>query len=222
MVGGLDEVRQAVTLARILRALGVAAIVGAAPSACRDVQGKAPPAEDTSYRLRPGYVVDSVRPVEVELQSFRANLGAPPRGLSGGATSFVSLLAVFSRAVEANDSSALKRMEISAAEFAWLVYPTSPFTRPPFTESPRMVWYQLRVSGQVGLERLLKRRGGSPLRIIGHQCDAAPLLEGENKLWRHCVVQTVGAARDTLSERLFGVIVERQGHFKFASYQNQY
>lgn len=32
----------------------------------------------------------------------------------------------------------------------------------------------------------------------------------------------VATAGDTLSERLFGVVIERYGRFKFASYQNQY
>jgi hypothetical protein len=35
-------------------------------------------------------------------------------------------------------------------------------------------------------------------------------------------VNTLRQSGDTVRERLFGVVIERHGHFKFASYQNQY
>jgi hypothetical protein len=79
----------------------------------------------------------------------------------------------------------------------------------------------LRQSGDVGLKRLLDRRGGLPLRVVSHQCDSQPLFEGDNKLWRGCTVRTISGP-ETTAEKLFGVVIERQGHFKFASYQNQY
>ncbi|HET9425313.1 MAG TPA: hypothetical protein VFO55_08085 [Gemmatimonadaceae bacterium] len=204
---------------RVSLTLSVAAIA-AALSGCRDVQGRAA-AEDTSYRLRPGYVIDSVKPPEVELSEFRAGLGPAPTRLSGGAASFDRLMSAFARAVEGNDSLALQRMQLDAAEFAWLIYPSSPYTKPPYRESPRMVWLQLR-GGDTGLRRLLERRGGERLELVGWQCDPEPAVEGENRLWRRCSVRTIGPSGDTLRERLFGVVVERHGHFKFASYQNQY
>lgn len=207
---------------RVAYALGLVAFIGTAPRACRDVPARAPAAEDTSYRLRPGYVIDSVKPVEVELAAFRDKLGPAPEDFGDAPTSFDRLLADFARAVQAADTAALQRLQISAAEFAWLIYPSSPYTAAPYRQSPQLVWYQLRASGDPGLNRLLARRGGSPLRIVGHQCDPQPLVEGENKLWRQCSVKTVGASRDTLTEQLFGVVVERGGRFKFASYQNQY
>jgi hypothetical protein len=46
------------------------------------------------------------------------------------------------------------------------------------------------------------------------------VVEGENRLWRNCRVRRVRAAGDTASGRLFGVILERHGRFKFASYGN--
>ena len=198
---------------------GAVAVIATALVACREVPSHA--VEDTSYRLRPGYIVDSVRPIEVELERFRADLGPAPAALAGGAASMAELLSRFARAIEARDTTSLQRMQISAAEFAWLIYPSSPFTKPPYRETPQMVWAQLRM-GDVGLKRLVERRGGSPLRIVSRQCDPEPLIEGDNRLWRRCEVRTVGASGDTLSERLFGVVIERAGHFKFASYQNQY
>lgn len=127
----------------------------------------------------------------------------------------------FARAIETRDTTALRRMQISAAEFAWLIHPSSPFTKPPCRQAPQVVWMQMR-NGDTGLARLLERRGGSPLRIAGRARDPEPLREGENLLWRNCRVRTIGARADTLTERLFGVVVERAGHFKFASWPNQY
>lgn len=219
MVGRLDCLRAEVRLG-LNRTLSVVA-AAAALSGCLDTQGDPEATVDTSYRLRPGYVIDSVKPAEVELEAFRARLGAAPTALTGGASSFNGLLSAFATAVEGRDSLALQRMQIDAAEFAWLIYPSSPYTKPPYRESPRLVWMQLR-AGDAGMRRLLQRRGGDRLRIVGHHCGSDPLVEGENSLWRRCTVTTVSGGADTLHERLFGVVVERKGHFKFASYQNQY
>lgn len=192
----------------------------AALGGCREVRGGAP-AEDTAYRTRPGYVIDSVKPPEIELAEFRARVGPAPTRFHDGATTFDGLMSAFARAVEGNDSLALQRMQLDAAEFAWLVYPSSPYTRPPYRQSPDLAWLQLR-AGDTGLRRLLARRGGAQLRIAGHHCDPEPVVEGDNRLWRHCVVNTLRQSGDTVRERLFGVVIERHGHFKFASYQNQY
>lgn len=215
----MDGLRTEV-MTRSTLAMGVVA-GAAALLACRDTQATSA-VEDTAYRQRPGYIIDSVRPISVELDRFRADLGPAPTALTGGAGSLDGLIARFATAVEANDTTALQRMQISAAEFAWLIYPSSPFTQPPYQQAPQVVWMQLRVRGDVGLHRLLARRGGSPLAIVGHGCDPRPELEGENRIWKHCAVRTVRAPADTATERLFGVVLERGGQFKFASYQNQY
>ena len=199
--------------------MGAVAVMAAALVACRN-GGADGAIEDTTYRSRPGYVIDSVRPIEVELARFRQPLGPAPTELTGGAASLEALLRNFATAVEARDTTALLRMQIDAPEFAWLIYPSSPYTKPPYQQSPQYVWSDLR-HGDVGLTRLLQRRGGQPLRVVGHRCDPEPVVEGENQLWRHCVVQTNDAGT-IVTERLFGVVIQRHGHFKFASYQNQY
>jgi hypothetical protein len=163
-------------------------------------------------------IIDSLRPIEVDLARFRDTLGPAPSLLTGGAESFDALIRRFATAVEGRDSLALRRMQINAAEYAWLVYPSSPLTRPPYQQPPEIAWMLLRQPSDVGLTRLLKRRGGEPLGITSHACDPQPLVEGENKLWRRCTVQTATGG----TERLFGMVVERRGQFKFLSYQNQY
>lgn len=204
------------------RTVAMGVVAGAAALlACRDTPATSA-AEDTTYRQRPGYIIDSVRPISVELDRFRADLGPAPTAFTGGAGSLDGLIARFATAVEANDTTALQQMQISAAEFAWLIYPSSPFIAPPYQQAPQIVWLQLRASGDVGLHRLLARRGGAPLGITGYSCDSRPELEGENRIWKRCAVRSVRAPADTMAERLFGVVIERGGRFKFASYQNQY
>jgi hypothetical protein len=181
----------------------------------------APVAGDTAYRRRAGYVVDSVRPLEEELRRFRAGLPRPAT-LGGGAASREALVRRFLDALARRDSAALARMALTRAEFAWLVYPSSPLMRPPYRQPPGLVWLQLEAGGRPGLRRLLDRFGGRAPAYAGHACDAAPAVEGENRLWRGCRVTLVPAPGDTIRARLFGVVVERRGRFKFANFASDF
>jgi hypothetical protein len=176
---------------------------------------------DTAYRGRPGYVVDSIRPIEEELRRFRAGL-VRPTALEGGAPSREALVRRFLDALARRDTSALARLALTRAEFAWLVYPESPLMRPPYRQPPGMVWLQLQMGGRPALHRLLDRLGGRRLAYVGHACDAEPAVEGANRLWRACRVAHVRAPGDTVRARLFGVVVERGGRFKFANFASDY
>jgi len=175
---------------------------------------------DGSAGARAGQVVDSILPIEEELRRFRADIPEAPTELTGGATSRTALVEQFVRALEQRDASALTAMVQSRAEFAYLTYPSSPYTRPPYRQSPQITWMLLQNDGATGLRRLVDRLGGRPLGYLGYECDAEPLVEGENRLWRDCRVRRTRAPGDTVTGRLFGVIVERHGRFKFASYAN--
>lgn len=167
----------------------------------------------------PGYVVDSAIPIEVALTRFRANT-PPTRVLAGGAGSRDALVARFVRAVERRDSAALGRMQLSRAEFAYLVYPSSPFTRPPFRQQPEVAWLLQRTAGDAGLGALYRALGGRPLGFDGYRCAPTPAAEGENRLWRGCRVRYRNADGSPVEGSLFGVIVERAGQFKFVNYAN--
>jgi hypothetical protein len=177
-------------------------------------------AADTSYRQRPGYVVDSILPVEEELRRFRDGLGPVPAAFEGGATSRQELVRRFFRALAAADTVALERMRLTRAEFAWLVYPSSPYTHPPYRQSPAFVWMQLDHESGIGLRRLLGR--AREYRYLSHRCAPEPEIEGRNRLWRQCRARAVRAPGDTVDTRLFGVVVERDGRFKFASYESDF
>jgi hypothetical protein len=175
--------------------------------------------QDAIVRSRPGYIIDSILPVEEEIRRFQASSGERPAGFANGATSRSVLVAELVRAIERNDTTALTRLVIDRAEFAYLVYPTSPNVAPPYRQSPDLVWLTRSAATDKGLRRLLGRFGGRPLAYAGFTCADSVDRQGANTLWSGCAVQQV-AGGDTTRLRMFGPIVRRDGRFKFLSLAN--
>lgn len=189
--------------------------------------------QDSINRTLPGYVVDSILPAEEELRRFRLALreqtasggnGASDSltALTGGSDSREALVKRFIQALVANDSSNLRSMLLTAREFADLVYPESPYTRPPYRQSPALVWNQIRNPSTSGLTRLLRRLGGQPIGYVDHSCTRRPERQGGNLIWTHCTVGLMDSSSETTRHRLFGSIIERDGRFKFVSYSNEF
>lgn len=177
--------------------------------------------QDSILRAQPGYVIDSAIPIEEALRRFRSDLSPAPVRLTGGRPTRTALVEAFAQAVERGDSLSLREMGMSRAEFAYLVYPFSRYTRPPYRQQPEITWLLLAAAGDKGIRRLVERRAGQPFRVIGHDCPREPEVEGDNRIWRGCTVRRLRAFGDTVSERLFGPIIERGGRFKFYSYGNE-
>jgi hypothetical protein len=129
------------------------------------------------------------------------------------------LVARLARSVERSDTSAFRAIVMSRREFAWLYYPTSPFTRAPTKQEPGLAWFLHLEHSQKGVTRLMNRHGGKPLRILSNQCKAPARIESRNVLWDDCL-QTILLGGDTTVTRLFGGVVEREGRFKIFSYSN--
>lgn len=167
----------------------------------------------------PGAVVDSARPMEEDLQRFRASLGGEaPRELEGAPRSRDALVRAFVRALEREDTAALAGLVIDAAEFAWFYYPFTVYTHPPYSQPPGMVWLVTEQNSRKGLGRLLRSLGGRPLDFQGYRC-ARSEPQDVNLLHLDCGLLS---GRDTTPVRLFGTILERHGRFKFVSYANRY
>jgi hypothetical protein len=164
-------------------------------------------------------VVDSAIPVEIALERFRGGL-ARPAGLTGGANSREELVRGFVAALEARDTAALRRMVLQKDEFAWFYYPTSHFSRPPYELPPGLLWFQMQGQTEKGASLLLSDRAGSPLGYVGHAC-ATERREGDNSISGSCVLRRVTSAGDTVGDRLFGLVLERGGMYKFVSYANK-
>lgn len=164
--------------------------------------------------------VDSVFPIDEELRRFRAEL-QPVDSLTGGADSRDELVRRFGAAVAAGDAAALRALAITVEEFAWLYYPHTRYTRPPYELGPAIVWFQLENYGGRGLSRLLNRYGRRPFSGTGHACSAEPIVEERNTIWADCVIRYTDPNGHNAEASLFGAILERDGRFKFVSYANR-
>ena len=164
--------------------------------------------------------VDSVVPMDSALAGFRQGL-AEPAALHSGAASLAELIAAFATRLEQSDTAGLAALALTRAEFAYLYYPNVPEARPPYELSPGLLWFMIEGNSARGLSAALAERGGRPLGYAGHRCLGKPRDDGENAVWPLCVVRRVQALGDTVEERLFGPIVERDGVFKFVTFANK-
>jgi len=122
-------------------------------AACGDGPGGGAAAADTPASAAPAGVVDSVLPMDVMLDRFRAGV-AEPDGLAGGADSRDELVLQVVRALEAADTLAFERLGVSLAEWAWLYFPNSVQARPPYELPPALAWFQLQEGNRQGVLRL--------------------------------------------------------------------
>jgi hypothetical protein len=102
-----------------------------------------------------------------------------------------------------------------------LYYPTNPQALPPYDLNPDLMWFMLSSGSAKGITRALGELGGQHLGYAGYVCDSIPSRQGSNTIWGPCAVRLHPEGRDTASERLFGLIVERDGRYKFVSYANK-
>lgn len=167
-----------------------------------------------------GQVTDSILPIGEAVRRFRAEHGIAERtSLQGGSRTRDELVRVFIRAIEQNDTAALRAMVMDAAEFITYYYPASPYTGEPYRQSPSFVWFQFQQHSQQGVTRLLGRFGGAHTGFGGYDCAAQSRRQGNAVMWENCLV------RWRLHDdpvRLFGTIIEVDGHFKFISYTNDF
>lgn len=170
-------------------------------------------AADTAATYPPGYIVDSIHPPEEALRRFRLRLH-PVTALDGPA-SRDELLSRFSRAAAAGDSAALRALAINVAEFAFLVYPESKLSRPPYRQPPEISWLTLQLASNSGFNRLVNRAG--TMELLGHSCPDSVQVEGRMRTISGCTmrVRMGGAIRDM---RLFGRIVKLDGRWKIVGF----
>jgi hypothetical protein len=112
-------------------------------------------------------------------------------------------------------------MLLTRGEFAWLYYPSNPQGLPPYDLNPDLMWFMLSSGSEKGITRALGELGGRPLGYSGYVCDSLPSRQGSNTVWGPCAVRLHPKGGDTSSQRLFGLIVERDGRYKFVGYANR-
>jgi hypothetical protein len=125
---------------------------------------------------------------------------------------------MLARALADRDTAGLDRLQITREEFAFLYYPDSKMSRPPYQLDPQTMWMQIQSQRDRGFRRLVVQYGGRKFRIRGLEC--APPDRQNAVVIHQCAVRTKGMA-DTTAKQLFGSIIERDGRFKFVGYANR-
>ena len=215
MVDRLDELRA--QLVRINSALSLAVLV----LACSD--GQAASTSGASQRGSPAVqigVVDSIIPSEVALERFIAGLPVTT-SLEGGASTPDALVRKFIDALNRDDTAAITGMLVSRAEYGFLYYPTSVYSRKPYQLPPDIAWILSSESNAKGVRRLLARLGGTQLSMKQFSCGRIE-REGLNTVHSDCRIVYAGTSAKFEERRLFKSIIERQGSAKFLSYSGDF
>ncbi len=202
-------------------ALSVAGAVGA--GGCGDSAPRTA-ADSQAAHIRDvvaaGGVVDSILPIAEHLRRFRATISEQPDTLRNASATRDALVDRWAGAVAASDTSALNNLLLDRAEFAWLYYPTSRLSQPPYEAPPELLWGQLLASSNKGATDVLRQFGGQSLRVTSLRCEEPVQQEGSNRLFDKCIVTVKPGTSAQTEGRLFGTIIERDGRFKFIGYAN--
>jgi hypothetical protein len=178
--------------------------------------------QDSINRTLPGYVVDSIFPVDEELRRFRKQLGGDSAVVfSGGSPSREALVQRFVRAVAAADTNEFRTMVVHGREFADLYYPVSPYSHAPYHQPPQLAWSLIQNPSADGLTKLLRTMGGKPIAYVSHRCDPRVQHDGRITRYAGCIVRISDAKGATSTRLMFGSIVELGGVYKFLSYTNR-
>jgi hypothetical protein len=195
--------------------------IGAAEACSGTAADGAPATSTDTLAAVPAGVVDSLLPIDEEIRRFRLATPDSIGRLEGGARSREALVKAYVAAIETTDSLALHGLLISQAEYAWLVYPESELTRPPYRQKPSLAWFMMRNATDQGIIRVLNRHGGKPLGYSGFGCESEPALQGANRIWRQCRMRFTENGAE-VERKLFGGILERDGTYKFLTYATDY
>lgn len=166
-----------------------------------------------------GPQIDSALPIEEHLRRFRQGL-RPVAEFGHAARTREALVDRLVAGLRTRDTAALAALTLDRAEFAYLYYPVSPISRPPYELEPGLLWLQLRAQSGRGLSRALARFGGRDVRLTAVHCDRRPARFDGVRVWSECLVALEGGATGDSLIPLPGPIVELNGRFKFLSHAN--
>jgi hypothetical protein len=193
------------------------ALLLAVMAACADKSAPSPADEQAQHVaevVAAGGVVDSILPIAEQLRRFRDAL-PPTDTLLHASPSRDALVERWARAIGGNDTTDLNAMIMDRAEFAWLYYPDSPMSQPPYEAPPALLWGQLLASSNKGATQLVNRFGGSAVTATRLRCVTPPDTQGVNVLRSKCEVRLSAPGKPSVEGVLFGTILERAGRFKF-------
>jgi len=164
----------------------------------------------------PGYVVDSIFPMEEMVRRFQTESGSPVAALSGGERSIDALLRAYWSLLARGDTVSMTPLVASQREFAYLYFPASR----ELTDGvpPAISWLLLGNHSGRGLTRSLSAAAADS-SILGTTCRPLELDAGESRITGPCAVIRRRADRpDTLW--FVKHVIEHRGIFKLMSFAN--
>ena len=159
----------------------------------------------------------AVESMETMLHRFQSSVPGVDT-LTGVSSSASALAKRFLDAVAAFDTTTLRTMHVSRAEYAHLYFPSSKMMAPPYELPPDVAWMLHASESNKGIANILRKHGGDRLALEAVRCPGEPLREGPNIIWRDCVVQYREQGGPLREAPFFAAILERNGRFKFFSY----
>lgn len=178
-----------------------------------------PLAQAAATRPERSMVVDSALPMPELLARFQAASAARPDSLAGGTQAMESLVQRYLAALQRSDTSGIRQLAVSRAEYAHLVFPGSVMARPPYELDPEVAWMLLEVESEKGVSRALAFVNAQLVAYAGVHCPE-PRIDRASRSWRGCTVALRHPDNSRSTARLFGEIVEVKGRHKFLSYAN--
>lgn len=162
-------------------------------------------------------VTDTTPSMDTLLRRFQAGLPHQDT-LAGTSPTREALTRRYLEAVGRFDTSALRDMHITRAEYAYVYFPSSTMMRPPYELPPDVAWLLHTAESNKGIGRVMRRFGGQQLQLDSVRCPGDPRREGPNTVWRNCLVRYRAEGEPAREQPLFAAIIERNGRFKFFSY----
>lgn len=186
---------------------------------CRAADGPEASSSDAkaAYATDSSRGSDSVLSMDTLVRRFQAGMPRPD-SLGGTASSPAALTGRYLDAVRRFDTTALRVMHISRAEYAYLYFPHSKMMKPPYELPPDAAWLLHTAESNKGIAAVMRRLGGHTLELEGVRCPGESFRDGPNIVWRNCLVRYREPGAAPVERPLFAAIIERDGRFKFFSY----
>ena len=176
-------------------------------------------ATTTSASPRSG-IVDSIVRHEVAMARFVEGLPVA-HALAGGAADADELIERFLNAVSLRDSTALRQMLVTRAEYGFLFYPTSIYSRKPYGLPPDVAWMLSSETSEKGARRMISRLGGKRMTLESYDCLKSE-QQGDNNIRSGCAIRWSDESGARHIGALFRSLIIRDGHAKFLSFAGDY
>ena len=121
-------------------------------------------------------------------------------------------------AVEQRDTTALRGLALSEAEFREHVWPELPAARPERSLPFSYVWGDLRQKSDESLGQTLARHGGRTYALVSVRNTGQTTRYPSYSVFRETVLQVRDGTGAAMDLRLFGSTIQKDGGWKVFSY----